>query len=1069
LKFVSEGICLVPNRDFQFVLQSLEQRLLFSVTPSGAPVPPAPVPAQSGAVLLSLDPGAVLTNGMRADLLAHWSGPNKADLQSLLDQRKWGAFDGALLSYMQSRSDQSFFWKTGDVAGIKSFVNTNLTTGSVVPNADHVLSHQFPDGSSTTYNVDLGSGEINWLSAPSGVSGEFIHNLNRMDFWQDLAQAYVFTGNGAYIDELVAQLSSWSSQSPGLSDPNQWASSDPPWEPLDVAQRADNWTWAYQMILNSSAWTGTANTLFLYKLYQHGDFLRRVTPYAASSNRSTFEATGLLEIASLVPEFDQAADWNSYGHTLLFQSMDGQFNADGGQDESSPGYAGAVIQQLLEMYWLDQKQGDTSAWDGARLDRLKSAANSYVQLLSPDGNLAALSDTYRQSVATFWDHPRIILSDTTDFPAAKPRLRDVWLFGTSTSGSMLGASITPSLPARGNTFAMPDSGYYVMRSGSDSNARQVTFDAGPTGGQHGHLDLLNFELFGYGHPLISDPGLYTYDSSARRNWAISTPAHNTISVDGLSHAALEGVGNPGITSTGIENVAGGYQITASHRGYQGLVGAPVVTRSLWYDGDGTMLVVDWGESTSPHTYSQSFLLPGTDTSRDLAAGWIHSNNASGGNVEIQTLLQSGQAAYKDSNIPGASTPVFTSDDPDANIANPATRFHIDQTGTFAGFISLVTTYSGTTAPNITAELVNPPTPGGAFQVQIYRNGVAAELIMFTEPDFDRPGSDFRPAAPIAGANDVAYDSAGRLHMVYNDRNEKDLKYSVRDTNGQWSIVQTIDASYEAGGYPSLALDSHGNPAVAYFDGNGGDLKYAKMVDGAWQVETVDSKGSVGLYPSLVMSRNDGAMIGYYRRTSGDLRLAVQVTGGWQITNIDTAGDVGRCTSMSLDPNRPTASKIAIAYDDSNTGEKKFAIQQGAGWAISTVDSSTPTGGGYTSLAYEPFKESDGVYHPTMSYYDSSNSALKFAFGSGSDWYSTTVVSQGAQGLYTSLFYDSGNKANIFFFKKTNTTAYRARGSFSKWSLTYLGTGGREVQTALKPDGTIAWTDLDSDGLRVELI
>jgi hypothetical protein len=173
--------------------------------------------------------------------------------------------------------------------------------------------------------------------------------------------------------------------------------------------------------------------------------------------------------------------------------------------------------------------------------------------------------------------------------------------------------------------------------------------------------------------------------------------------------------------------------------------------------------------------------------------------------------------------------------------------------------------------------------------------------------------------------------------------------------------------------------------------------------------------------------------------------------------------------MSLDPNRPTASKIAIAYDDSNTGEKKFAIQQGAGWAISTVDSSTSTGGGYTSLAYEPFKESDGVYHPTMSYYDSSNSALKFAFGSGSDWYSTTVVSQGAQGLYTSLFYDSGNKANIFFFKKTNTTAYRARGSFSKWSLTYLGTGGREVQTALKPDGTIAWTDLDSDGLRVELI
>ena len=120
------------------------------------------------------------------------------------------------------------------------------------------------------------------------------------------------------------------------------------------------------------------------------------------------------------------------------------------------------------------------------------------------------------------------------------------------------------------------------------------------------------------------------------------------------------------------------------------------------------------------------------------------------------------------------------------------------------------------------------------------------------------------------------------------------------------------------------------------------------------------------------------MIGYYKRTTGDLRLAVQVTGGWQISNIDTAGDVGRCTSMILDPNRPTASKIAIAYDDSNGGTKKYAIQAGAGYTITTVDNTTPTGGGYTSLAFEPYTDTDTKYHPVMSYYDSSNSALKFA-------------------------------------------------------------------------------------------
>src|SRR2546422_829932 len=181
-----------------------------------------------------------------------------------------------------------------------------------------------------------------------------------------------------------------------------------------------------------------------------------------------------------------------------------------------------------------------------------------------------------------------------------------------------------------------------MGRGAAPTARQLTFDSGPTGGAHGHFDLLNFELFGYGKPLISDPGLYQYGTSVRRNWAVSTPAHNTISIDNASHAALEGVINPGLYSSGLSSVAGGYQITGSHRAYQGLIGAPVVTRSIWYDGDGTMVIVDWGESTTSHSFTTSFLLPTTTTSRDLAAGWIHTGFASG-NVKIQSVLQAGQS------------------------------------------------------------------------------------------------------------------------------------------------------------------------------------------------------------------------------------------------------------------------------------------------------------------------------------------------------------------------------------------------------------------------------------------
>ena len=88
---------------------------------------------------------------------------------------------------------------------------------------------------------------------------------------------------------------------------------------------------------------------------------------------------------------------------------------------------------------------------------------------------------------------------------------------------------------------------------------------------------------------------------------------------------------------------------------------------------------------------------------------------------------------------------------------------------------------------------------------------------------------------------------------------------------------------------------------------------------------------------------------------------------------------------------------------------------------------------------------------------------------GGGWDDSTVISTGAVGLYTSLFYDAGNRANIVYFRKTNNAAYRATARRGSWTFSYLGTGGREIQTARKPDGTLAYTNLDADGLRVEVM
>jgi hypothetical protein len=1049
--------------------QSLEARKLLSValgnfdSPYRAPLATVSVGATPSA-LTQPTVSSLLTKTIRQNLLNNLNLANKADLQAKLNENKMGAFDTLLLTTMQSRAGQTFYWNTSDVTANVNWITTNLNTATTVSNADSVVSHLFPEqGNSTSYNILLPAGVIDWSTQPGTTTNpEFIPNLNRMDFWLDLAQAYLINGNTAYITELTSELASWSQQNPALVDPNTWAASPPHWNLLDAAIRAESWTFTYQMLVGSAAWAADTNTLFLVKLYEHGDFLRRVTPYELSSNRSLFHAKGLHSIAQLVPEFVGASDWETYSRGLLFNAMDAQLYNDGGHLEASPGYTANVIDDLLEAYWLDQKKGDSAAWPAARITKLNTALSSYLQILSPNGALPALSDTYRNTALSMLLKARLTLNNTA-YPAAKPRMRDVWLFGATTAQTFVGSPVNPALPDRGKTYAMPDTGYYIARSsGTDANATQITVDAGATGGIHGHADLLNFELFNNGRAVIADPGLYIYNgSNANRQYVVSTKAHNTLNVDGASHAALEGPTNPGFKVDEWTTAVDHAKLTAHHFGYAGLVGGPVVTRSIWYDLDGTALIVDWAEATTTHQYQVSFNLPVDPNELDpfnpTSVTGVQPDNSfrskwsSGGNVKVAPMVLAGQSVAR-------NALTFVSNNAPPNEDDPAYRFTVTGSGSFQVFANLVTAYSGITPPNISATLLTTnPQPGQSIVIRLNKNGVDQD-ITFTPPALQRPSSNFNNSG--GSANDVQWDAQGRLHMAFHDRSSRSLKYSVRDAAGKWSIVQTVDAGLDAGVYLSLALDSAGVPGIAYFDGNNGDLKYARLTNGAWKTETVDGLGSVGLYPTLIFSRSNGPMISYFHRTKGDLRLATAGSSGWTITTVDSKGDVGRSGAMLLDPNRPDASKVAICYEDTTNGDYKFAIQYKTGWKIQFIDQATIMGGGYMSMAFSPNKDAAGVYQPSVSYYDAGSANLKYAITDGVSWYTTTVASLGKQGLYTNVVYDNLGVASIFYFDKSNNRAWRAKGSFKKWTLTNLGSGGRELQVARKSTGAIAWTNLD---------
>jgi hypothetical protein len=82
------------------------------------------------------------------------------------------------------------------------------------------------------------------------------------------------------------------------------------------------------------------------------------------------------------------------------------------------------------------------------------------------------------------------------------------------------------------SIARQDSGYFMMRSGWDRDARYLHFEGGPFGRFHQHEDMLSIDVYAYGTPFIVDPGITSYYPNPWTTFYRTTQAHNTVLVDG---------------------------------------------------------------------------------------------------------------------------------------------------------------------------------------------------------------------------------------------------------------------------------------------------------------------------------------------------------------------------------------------------------------------------------------------------------------------------------------------------------------------------------------------------------
>jgi hypothetical protein len=494
-------------------------------------------------------------------------------LQRDLDWSRTGCQPGqadTLLEYYRGCEGVNFYFNRGDIPAIVQAIRREAPgeIEAAIAAADEILAHRFQNSTSPTIvnRVQLPD-EIDWDNNPT-EDPEFVHMLARSRFWQELGLAYMYTGDEKYAAEFARQMDSWIVQAP-LPGVREGEPINPWWRTINTGIRMDTWMWVYQAFLHSEHMTPGLHARILGILGEHGRVLREHHS-APTTNWCAMEMQGLLNLALMFPEFKQSAEWRDYAVARLVEAIKTQVRPDGVQVEQSPSYHNGCIRWFYEPMRLAQRNG--VAFPPEYRDTLRKMAEFTLWTIGPDGRTVALSDSDRdEGGKSVLASMAIEFNEPTFAYLAAPSARHYWVHGADVGARL--KAIEPRAPEELMKI-FPNAGYLIMRTDWMPGASYCIFDCGPRGGGHGHFDLLSMEIYAYGKLLIADPGRWLYADVPLRHEVMSTPAHNTVSINGANHEAVE------VNAEELYTLLPHRNFTGSHRAYRLESGRASVKRQV---------------------------------------------------------------------------------------------------------------------------------------------------------------------------------------------------------------------------------------------------------------------------------------------------------------------------------------------------------------------------------------------------------------------------------------------------------------------------------------------------------
>jgi Heparinase II/III N-terminus/Heparinase II/III-like protein len=404
-----------------------------------------------------------------------------------------------ILSYFKTRSNVRYF-AVADPA--------QVTRKKI----DQLLLNCF-DLNEETYQLNK---HFDWQVNPS-TDIEWQIMLHKFYYAVGLGMAYQENCDTRYAEKWMELTLTWIN-----TVPMNFLSSDV------LGRRIQNWVFAhYYFVTKTAAAEITAEFYqqFLSSVHEQITYLcNHLTP---ARNHRTLELYSIFLVAVVFPEFKDAKTWLNFSISELVKNIQCDFLTDGVHCELSTDYHHIVLRNFLGIKRISVL--NNIALPSEIDEGIKKALNFSMHAHKPDGLIPSLSD-----------------GDTGSFLSLLEQGSEI--YGCEQMRYIASQGQSGRAPAE-RSKVFPASGYVTLRSGwgegkaSYQDELYLIFDCGPLGaGNHGHLDLLSFEMAAFGRSLIVDPGRYTYDESGETNWRVlfrGTGYHNTVMVDGKNQTRYE--------------------------------------------------------------------------------------------------------------------------------------------------------------------------------------------------------------------------------------------------------------------------------------------------------------------------------------------------------------------------------------------------------------------------------------------------------------------------------------------------------------------------------------------------